>query len=122
MAGHELTCICCPMGCALNVTMTNGQVTAVRGHTCHRGLEYAIEECMAPTRMVTSVVPVINGHLAVLPVKTEKPIPKEKITECISALKDLKVTAPVKIGDVIVNNVAATAIPIVATRNVAKVF
>ena len=53
-------------------------------------------------------------------VKTKQDIPKDKIFDCVRALKGVKVEAPVYIGDVIVANVAGTGVDIVATKNVLK--
>ena len=40
----NLTCIGCPMGCPLTVTMENGEVKDVTGNTCKRGDDYARKE------------------------------------------------------------------------------
>lgn len=37
MEEKKLTCICCPMGCQLQVTIRDGQVEKVEGNTCKRG-------------------------------------------------------------------------------------
>ena len=70
--------------------------------------------------MVTTIVKVENGKLKTLPVKTKEPINKDKINICLHALKDVKVKAPIRIGDVIVSNVAG--VDIVATRNVEAIL
>ncbi|MBP3324683.1 MAG: DUF1667 domain-containing protein, partial [Clostridia bacterium] len=38
--------------------------------------------------------------------------------ECMAEINKAKVTAPVKIGDVIIENVCGTGVPVVATSNV----
>ncbi len=53
-------------------------------------------------------------------VKTRSDIPKGKISDCVKALKDIAVEAPVHIGDVIMSDVAGTGVDIVATKNVDK--
>lgn len=121
MEYKELTCICCPLGCTLEATLDGKSVLDVKGNTCNRGVEYAIKECTNPTRIVTSVIEVMNGNISMVSVKTEKDIPKEKIKDCIKAMKDLKVEAPLKIGTIIIKNVADTPINIIATRNVKKI-
>lgn len=117
----ELTCIGCPLGCNLNVEMIGTEVIEVTGYSCKRGKEYAKKEVTNPTRIVTSLVRVKDGNMAVVSVKTENDVPKYKIEECIKALKDLEIDAPIKIGDVLVKNVAGTGVNIVATRNVRKI-
>ncbi len=119
MSTRELTCIGCPLGCAVTVTLENGDVTAVAGNTCPRGDAYARKEVTNPTRIVTSTVRVKGGVVAMTNVKTASDIPKDKIFDCVEALRDVVVTAPVTIGDVILPDAAGTGVAIVAARNVA---
>lgn len=114
----NLICIGCPLGCPLTVEMEGSEVKAVSGNTCPRGDAYARKELTNPTRIVTSTVRVAGGRLAMVSVKTASDIPKGKIFDCVKALKDVEVKAPVKIGDVIVENVAGTGVNIIATKNV----
>lgn len=119
MNTRELTCIGCPLGCTVTVTMENGEVTAVTGNTCPKGDAYARKEVTNPTRIVTSTVRVTGGTAPMVNVKTASDIPKDKIFDCIEAIKDVAVAAPVKIGDVILTNVAGTGVDMVAARNIA---
>ncbi|WP_455544545.1 DUF1667 domain-containing protein [Intestinibacter sp.] len=116
----ELICIGCPLGCNLTVDMNGSEVVEVSGNNCKKGKEYAVKEVTNPTRIVTSIVRVKNGNIAVVSVKTKEDIPKSKINACVKALKDVEVEAPIKIGDVLVSNVADTGVDIVATRNIYK--
>ena len=115
---RELTCIGCPLGCPLTVTLDAGQVTAVRGNTCPRGDAYARKEVTAPTRIVTSTVRVRGGTLAMAPVKTDGEVPKASVLACVRALKGVEVAAPVAAGQVVLANAAGTGIDIIATRAV----
>lgn len=112
----SLICIGCPLGCMMTATLEYEAVIAVEGNTCGNGEKYAIREITSPARIVTSTIKVIGGDVQVLSVKTKDEIPKEKIFNCIEALKDLEVSAPVKVGDIILRNVADTGIDIVATK------
>ena len=115
----EFTCICCPLGCQITVTEENGQLI-ITGNNCPKGEKYVKDEMTNPTRMVTSMVWVDGGEIPVVSVKTKEAIPKEKIQYCIEALKGVTVNAPVKIGDVILEDVADTGISVIATKNVDK--
>ena len=119
MEQRELTCIGCPLGCTLQVTMDNGAVVSVTGNTCPRGDAYARKEVTAPTRTVTTTVPVRGGVLAAVSVKTAGEIPKDKIFACVRALKTVVVTAPVEIGQVVLNDAAGTGVDVIATKAVA---
>lgn len=121
MERKELICIGCPLGCNLTVEMDGAQVASVSGNTCKRGDDYARKELTDPRRIVTSTVPVAGGNLPVVSVKTATDIPKNKIRECLLALKGVTLTAPVQIGDVIVENVADTGVDVVATKYISAV-
>lgn len=118
MSTIELTCIGCPLGCPLTVALEGNEVTNVTGNTCPKGAIYAKKEVTNPTRIVTSTVRVCGGSSPMVNVKTASDIPKGKIFECVEALKDVVVTAPVKIGDVVLADVAGTGVDIIAARNV----
>ncbi len=118
MEERKLTCIGCPMGCPLTVVMNGEEVVSVTGNTCKRGDIYARKEVTNPTRIVTSTVRVSGGSIDMVSVKTKEDIPKGSIFDCVKALKEVEVSAPVHIGDVILENVADTGVDIVATKNV----
>lgn len=118
MKRKELICIGCPMGCPIVVEMEDGKVLSVTGNTCPRGESYAKKEVTNPTRIVTTTVRVDGGKVPMINVKTERDIPKDKIFECIAALRGVTMKAPVHIGDIILENVADTGVNIVAAGNV----
>lgn len=118
MSTRNLTCIGCPMGCALQVDIKDGQIAGVSGNTCKRGEDYARKECTNPTRIVTSSVVVIGGDADVVPVKTEHDVPIDKIFDVIKALKEVRINAPVEIGAVVVKSILGTGADIIATKKV----
>ena len=120
MEKRELTCIGCPLGCAITVTLEGGEVKDVAGFTCKRGKEYARKEVTNPTRIVTSTVRLTGSKTgaAVVSCKTAQDIPKGKIFAVAAALKQVAAKAPVEIGDVLLANVAGTGVDIVATKAV----
>lgn len=118
MEKRELICISCPMGCPLTVELEGQEIVNITGYTCKRGEVYGRKEVTNPTRIVTSTVKVEGGKTDMVSVKTREDIPKDKISECVKALKGITVKAPVRIGDVILSNVAGTGVDIVATKEV----
>ena len=120
MEKRELICIGCPLGCMVTVEMENGEVKSVTGNTCKRGAEYAAKEVTHPTRIVTTSVAVTGSKTGAHTVscKTASDIPKEKIFAVIDALRGLTVSAPVRIGDVLLPDAAGTGVPIIATKHV----
>ena len=108
---RDLTCIICPRGCALTAEISENGVT-VTGHTCPKGEEYAINECLHPMRTVTATVRVSNRHNTMVSVKTEQPVPKERMMDVMALLRQTHIQAPVAIGDVVISDVFGTKIVI----------
>jgi len=117
MEERDLICIVCPRGCRLHVDKDLN----VTGNFCVRGAAYGKQEVTNPTRVVTSIVRIKNAELAMCPVKTKDPIPKSKIFEIISSINNVRIEAPVHIGDVIIHDVAGTGVDVVATRDMEKI-
>ena len=119
MEKRMLTCIGCPLGCALTA-VPNAEGFEITGYTCKRGLEYAKKELTRPERTVTSTVRVSGGKANVVSVRTATDIPKDAIFTVMEAINALIVPAPVKIGDVLCDNIAGTGVALTATKAVAK--
>lgn len=118
----DLICIVCPVGCRLTVekddTAEKGYV--ITGNTCKRGVAYAIEEMTHPTRMVPTTVKIEEAFLNRLPVRTDKPIDKNLIFEAMTVINHFSCKAPVKMGDVLIENILGTDVNIIATRSMSK--
>ena len=112
---RELTCIVCPIGCQLSVTLENGVVTEVTGNTCPRGKQYAIDECVSPVRTITTTARTTEG--GVIPVKTDRPIPKDLMFACMKEINSFIVTLPAHIGDIVIKNLLNTGANVVVTAN-----
>jgi CxxC motif-containing protein len=117
---QEITCIVCPLGCKILVRATEDQFELLDGNKCKKGVEYARSEALDPRRMLTSSVLVKNGEWPLVSVKSSKPVPKPKILAVLKEIKKAKVNAPVKLGQLIIKNVAGTKIDIVATKSIKK--
>ena len=111
----ELICILCPKGCHLRVD--EGRDCAVAGNGCPRGAEYGRIELTHPTRVVTSTVRVEGAAHRRCPVKTSGAIPKGLIFDAMRALDGVTLTAPVPLGQVVVENVCGTGVDFVTTRS-----
>lgn len=117
MEVKDMICISCPLGCQMSVTVKGSEIT-VTGNTCKRGEVYARKEILSPSRIVTSSVRIQKGRLPVVSVKTKTDIPKEKIMDIMAEIHKARVTAPVRIGDVVIADCAGTGVDVVATKNV----
>ena len=110
----EFICIECPKGCRLTVD----DDLNVTGNTCNRGKVYAINEITCPKRIVTSTVVIESKIVSRMPVMTENEIPKEKRFDVIKALDSVRLKAPVKCRDIVLEDVCGTGVNIIATRTI----
>ena len=114
---YELTCINCPMGCRITAEYDGKEVTDIQGFTCARGKAYAQTEITDPTRMVTALVGVTGTHTP-LSVKTQRPIRKPLIFEALKTIRETTVNPPVRIGDVVIENICDSGVDVIATENI----
>lgn len=112
---REMTCIVCPNGCRMTVTVHGGEIT-VTGNTCKKGEQFAREEMTHPMRTISSTVATSFPHFPRLPVKTKDVIPKEDIFKAMEKINEVVVTEKVRVGDVIIPDVCGT--DIVATEDI----
>lgn len=115
----KLVCINCPRGCKLDVENINGEIS-VTGNFCPRGKQYAINEMTNPLRTVTTTVAIKSIYYERLPVITSAQVPKGKIMDIVKSLKNIEVSAPIKMGDVIVKNVIGLDADIIASKTIEK--
>lgn len=117
MENRILTCIGCPLGCALNARQLE-EGWEITGYTCKRGLEYAKKELTRPERTVTSTVRVSGGKAPVVSVRTAADVPKDAIFAVMEAINGILAPAPIAIGDVLCENIAGTGVALTATKDV----
>lgn len=110
------TCIVCPRSCDLVLEEKDGQFT-VTGNSCNRGEEYALNEFKHPQRMITTTVKLKNAVNRTLPVISSDSVPKELLRDCLDYLYGLEIEAPVKLHDVIAEDILGTGVTIIAARD-----
>lgn len=110
-------CIGCPLGCRLEVDEAGGDIVEVRGFSCRLGKEFATQEHTDPRRLVTTTVAVDGARWPRLPVKTTGTVPKGLVRDVCRTLSLVRVSAPVRLGDVVAADVLGTGVDVVATRD-----
>ncbi|WP_297282042.1 DUF1667 domain-containing protein [uncultured Anaerococcus sp.] len=111
----QFTCINCPLGCQVVVTMDGEEITDISGNNCKRGENYVRDEIKDPKRMVCSTVKIADSKNYSVPVKTATAIPKGLIFDCMKEINNTEIKAPVHVGDVVIANILDTGVDIVAT-------
>ena len=80
------------------------------------GHDDGTQEFTAPKRVVTSLVRLTSG--GVVSVKTDGLVLKTLIPEVLSEIGKLRLSAPLKIGDVAKENVAGSGVNLVVTEDI----
>jgi CxxC motif-containing protein len=114
------TCIVCPIGCQLEITVNDDESISVTGNRCKRGEEYAQEEYRDPRRIITATAAISDGTLLRIPVRSSEGVPVESLVPYLNAVYELRLAAPVKRGEVIASDVAGTGVDLLATATVQK--
>ena len=112
----EVICTVCPRGCTITVEGEGEKILSVSGFQCKRGEEYASREFVNPVRILTTTVRIEGGKEPLLPVRSDAPLPKGSLMDCMKAIRSVTVKAPVKRYDVILPDVCGTGVNIVATK------
>ena len=115
---RKMICIECPKSCELSVDIEGRTVASVKGAKCPKGIAYAAMETETPSRIFTATVSSVGLSLKLIPVRTNKPIPKKDILKAAEEVRKLRLTKPVRVGDVIVRDFIVPGVKLLATRDV----
>ena len=120
MKTRELTCVVCPAGCRITVTLNDaGEIQTIEGNTCARGKAYATSEVTHPVRTLTSTVPICTPEgKKMLPVRTDKAIPKEKLFDAMAIIRATEAESPVRTGDVLIADFIEPGTNLIICRDV----
>lgn len=118
----EMTCIICPRGCRLTADFSDGETgeITVSGNGCRRGEEYAKSEIKNPVRTLTTTVKIKSKESFVLPVRTDKPIKKDEIFEAMKKIAETEVSAPIRIGDIIIPDFMEEGVNLISAKTVER--
>jgi len=112
----QLTCIECPKGCKITVDMDGDKINGITGFSCKKGEAYAREEIVDPKRILTSSVLTKGLGLKMIPVRTNKPIPKSELMEAMEEIKKIRLAKPVNAGDVIQKDFIVPGVDLISAR------
>ena len=116
---ESLICVSCPMGCHLDIEIPAQGPWQITGNQCKRGLVYAKAELTNPVRVLTSTVKILNGFLNRVPVRTSDALPKPMLFDAMKVINKVVLQAPVKMGDVVIQDLLGTGIDVLASRSMA---
>ncbi|HOO75517.1 MAG TPA: DUF1667 domain-containing protein [Tepiditoga sp.] len=114
---EKITCLNCPAGCRITVISDGEKIISFKGNNCPKGEKFVNDEMINPKRYILTSVYVNNGTMPLVSVKSTDTIPKDKIISLMEEIKKIKINAPVKVGDIIKENIYEN-INLVATRSI----
>ena len=117
---RTFTCIVCPNGCEVEAEYEGTQVLSVAGNLCPKGKAYVTQELVDPRRTIATSVPVADGAMPLASVRLTRAIPKDRIFDVMDEINRQALTAPVKIGDVVVKDILGLGSDVIVTKNVEK--
>lgn len=112
----NLTCIECPRGCEMSVTVEEGKVTDVQNNFCIKGKRYAENECVCPRRTLTTTVRLSSGEM--LPVKTDREVRKDKILGLMPIVREVRANKPVTIGQTVFSDIDGEGTNLIACKTI----
>jgi len=112
-------CTICPLSCEvqLDIEPESKEIRKISHNRCPKGKDYAIKEFTSPERTLTTTVAIEGGIHPLIPVRTDRPIPKPLMHDIMKVSARVRVKSPIKMGDIVVENVLDTGANIIASRN-----
>jgi len=113
-------CTACPKGCPIRLIPSDKESSGyvITGHLCRRGESFVLAEMTDPVRILTTTLSVDKSNSQRLPVRSDIGIPKTLFLDCMKELKKIRISKPVQMGQIIVENILDTGVNIVASRSI----
>jgi CxxC motif-containing protein len=115
---REVICIMCPLGCSMKAEVAGQEVTDVQGNRCKKGIKHAKREVFFPGRILTTTVRTNLRDVPLLPVRSNKEIPKSQLLACVAEISKHLVNGPVKIGQTVIKDIMNLDVDIIACRTI----
>ena len=112
----HFVCVVCPIGCEIDVVHNGGKVISMEGNECKKSEEFVNQELIEPMRILTTTIRIQGARWAVIPVRSDKAVPKRLFPQIMKQLRRIELQAPVNMLDVVVKDIVGTGANIIATR------
>lgn len=116
----HFVCVVCPVGCEIDVVHDGSEIISTEGNKCEKSEEFVSQELIEPMRILTTTVRIQGSNWPVIPVRTDKAVPKRLFACIMRQLRRIKLQAPVSMLDVVVRDVLHTGADIIATRTMPR--
>jgi len=117
---RHFVCVVCPIGCEMDVVHDGVEIISMEGNRCDKSEEFVRQELIEPMRILTTTVRIRGARWPVVPVRTDRSVPRRLFTGIIRQLRGITLQAPVKMLDVVAGDVLATGANVIATRTMPR--
>jgi CxxC motif-containing protein len=114
----EIICIVCPLGCRMEVALEGTEVKTVTGNQCKKGVKHAEKEVTFPGRVLTTTMKTDIPEIPLLPVRSNKEVPKNQLITCMKEISKQHVSSPIKIGEIVMKDILGLGVDITACRSI----
>ena len=116
----HFVCVVCPIGCEIDVVHEGSKIISMEGNKCQKSEEFVTEELIEPMRIMTTTVRIQGARWPVVPVRTDRAVPKRLFPRIMKLLRRIELQAPVNMLDVVVEDILHTGANIIATRTMPR--
>jgi CxxC motif-containing protein len=116
----HFVCVVCPIGCEIDVVHDGSKIISMEGNKCEKSVEFVSQELIEPMRILTTTVRIRGSRWPVIPVRTDKSVPKRLFPRIMKELRRIKLQAPISMLDMVVRDIAGTGADIIATRTMPR--
>ncbi|OGN91975.1 MAG: hypothetical protein A2Z75_05220 [Chloroflexi bacterium RBG_13_50_10] len=113
---RHFVCVICPIGCEVDVIHDGSRIISMEGNKCKKSEEFVRQELIEPMRILTTTLRIQGARWPVIPVRTDKSVPKRLFPDIMKKLRRIDLQSPVGMLDVVVKDIAGTGANIIATR------
>jgi CxxC motif-containing protein len=116
----HFVCVVCPIGCEIDVVHEGGKIISMEGNKCEKSVEFVSQELIEPMRILTTTVRIQGSRWPVVPVRTDRAVPKRLFPRIMKRLRLVELQAPVNMLDVVLRGILRTGANIIATRTMPR--
>jgi CxxC motif-containing protein len=116
----HFVCVVCPIGCEIDVVHDGSKIISMEGNRCEKSEEFVSQELIEPMRILTTTVRIQGSRWPVIPVRTDRAVPKRLFPRIMQRLRRTELQAPVNMLDVVAGDVLRTGANIIATRTMPR--
>ena len=117
---RHFVCVVCPIGCEIDVVHDGSKIISMEGNKCEKSEEFVSQELIEPMRILTTTVRIQGSRWPVIPVRTDKSVPRRLFPRIMKQLRRIKLQSPVSMMDVVVSDILHTGANVITTRTMPR--